>query len=489
MLNQMQYRRLCVKPKNFDRDLTRTIVPYKTKIVESISLIPRDERYRKIEDAGLNLFNLKSNDVYIDLLTDSGTGSISNQQLANMMVGDESYAGSRSFHRMVESFQDVTGLPYVIPAHQGRGAEQVLNSIIINDNQIVLGNTHFDTTKAHIEFSGGRCLDCTIEDGKRSQGPHPFKGNIDLRILKRSIVEHGAKNIAYILINVTCNSGGGQPVSMENIKAVEKMARQYSIPLFFDAARFAENAYFIKQREEGYENKSIREIVKEMFSYVDGCTMSAKKDGIVPMGGLIAVRDEGLYDELKTPTILFEGFYTYGGMSGMMMEALAQGVQEVIEEHYLRHRIGQASQLWKWFMEVDIPLVEPIGGHAVFVDGRRFYPEIPEDQFPAQLLCVELYKEGGVRAVEIGANLIGRDPDTGENIRPALDLCRLAIPRRTYTKEHMEYLVDVIKCVRDEQKERTTGLTFLKETPGIRHFTSTFKPSHEIEKRKRVGNY
>ena len=458
-----------------NRDQQRHVVPFKAKVIESIQLIPYEERLRKIGEAGNNLFDLNSEDVYIDLLTDSGTGCMSNKQLGYMMMGDESYAGSRSFRRLVAQFQETTGLPYVLPSHQGRGAEQVLNSVMVKKHQVVPGNSHFDTTKAHIEFSGGRCIDCTIDAGKSSSELHPFKGNIDLDRLQKAVDDYGPKQISYILITVTCNSGGGQPVSMENIRAVSEMGHAKGISVFFDAARFAENAYFIKLREEGYADKSVPDIVKEMYTHVDGCTMSSKKDAIVPMGGLIAVRDQGLYEALKTPTILFEGFYTYGGMSGMIMEALAQGLEEVLDEDYLEHRIGQAASLGKWLEEAGVPTVQPVGGHAVFLDGRRFFPNVPEDQFPAQLLTVELYKEGGVRGVEIGSNLIGRDPDTGENIRPALDLCRLALPRRVYNQEHMEYIVDVAKTLRDEEGERTTGLAFEKEAAGIRHFASKFR--------------
>lgn len=457
-----------------DRDLTRHTVPYKAKVVESIRLIPREERSRKIEAAGRNLFQLDSEDVYIDLLTDSGTGCLSSKQLGHMMMGDESYAGSRSFRRLAERFQELTGHPYVLPSHQGRGAEHVLNSVLVKRHAVVPGNSHFDTTKAHIEFAGGRCVDCTIDEAKTSRGWHPFKGNISLDKLRDTIDHFGPKQIAYVLITVTCNSGGGQPVSMENIRAVSDLARSLGIRVFFDAARFAENAFFIKDREAGYADKSVRAIVREMFSYVDGCTMSAKKDAIVPMGGLISVRDQGLYEALKTPTILFEGFFTYGGMSGMLMEGLAQGLDEVVEESYLRHRVGQARSLGEWLVQCGVPIVEPVGGHAVFVDGRLFFPNVPDDQFPAQLLCVELYKEGGVRTVEIGSNLIGRDPDTGENIRPALDLCRFALPRRVYNQEHMEYLVDVVKTVLETEGQRNTGLMFDREAPGIRHFGSTF---------------
>ncbi|MDF1562391.1 MAG: tryptophanase [Deltaproteobacteria bacterium] len=450
-------------------------IPFRAKVVEPIRLLPREERSQKIEAAGLNLFNLKAEDVYVDLLTDSGTGAISAAQLSAMMLGDESYAGSRSFLKMQESFTELTGVPYLIPSHQGRGAEKVLNSVLIQKNAIVPGNSHFDTTKAHIEFAGGRCVDCTIAASKDSQAQHPFKGNLDLSLLEQTIEKYGARHVAYVLITVTCNSGGGQPVSMENIRAVSELAHGRSIPVFFDAARFAENAYFIKEREEGYADKSVKAIVAEMFSHVDGCTMSSKKDAIVPMGGLIGVRDQGLYERLKTPTILFEGFFTYGGMSGLAMEGLAQGLREVVEEDYLAHRIGQVRQLGQWLVEAGIPIVEPVGGHAVFIDGRLLFPQVPEDQFPAQLLCVEMYREGGVRPVEVGSNLIGRDPDTGENIRPALDLCRLAIPRRVYFKEHLEHVVETAKRVAELHHGRDRGLVFLEEAPGIRHFASTFK--------------
>ncbi|MBW2732122.1 MAG: tryptophanase [Deltaproteobacteria bacterium] len=458
-----------------DRDLERRVVPFRAKVVEPIRLLPRVERQEAMVAAGLNMFNLKAEDVYIDLLTDSGTGAMSTRQMSAMMSGDESYAGSRSYRHMAETFQELTGLPYLIPSHQGRGAERVLNSVLITRDAVVPGNSHFDTTKAHIEVAGGRCVDCTIDAGMDTQAEHPFKGNVDLAKLEECFECYGAKQMAYVLITVTCNSGGGQPVSMENIRTVSQFAKDRGVTVFFDAARFAENAYFIKQREEGYADKSVREIVWEMFSHVDGCTMSSKKDAIVPMGGLIAMRDEGLYEALKTPTILYEGFYTYGGMSGMVMEALAQGLRDVVEEDYLCHRIGQAALLGQWLEEADVPVVKPVGGHAVFIDGRMFYPEVPEDEFPAQLVCVELYREGGVRPVEVGANLIGRDPDTGENIRPTLDLCRLAIPRRVYAGEHFEYVVDVARAVRQEQKARRRGLTFAKEADGIRHFSSTFR--------------
>lgn len=458
-----------------DRAAMRTVVPFRSKVVEPIKLLCRESREQAIRKAGLNLFGLSADDVYIDLLTDSGTGAMSVGQMSALMMGDESYAGARSFDRLVRSFSELTSIPYLVPCHQGRAAERVLDSVLVKPNTVVPGNTHFDTTKAQIEYAGGRCIDCTIKEASEAQLQYPFKGNVDLQKLEQAIEKYGKDNVAYVLITVTCNSGGGQPVSMQNIREVSDLVKKYGIKVFFDAARFAENAYFIQLREPGYENKPIRDIVKEMFSYVDGCTMSSKKDGIVPMGGFIAVRDQGLYEQLKIPTILFEGFYTYGGMSGMIMEALATGLQDVVQEDYLRYRIEQVTTFGKWLIELGVPIVQPVGGHAVFIDGRGFYPNVPESQFPAQLLCVELYREGGVRTVEVGANLIGRNPDTGENIRPALDLCRLCVPRRVYSKEHFEYVVDVVDTVREQQKQRTKGLAFDEEKGIIRHFTSTFK--------------
>jgi len=455
--------------------VNKNLIPYKIKSIEPINLLPREEREKIIQEAGLNVFRLRSDQVYIDLLTDSGTGAMSAKQWSKVMVGDESYAGSTSFFKLEETIQELTGLPYIIPVHQGRAAEQVLDHVMIKPGMIVPGNTHFDTTKAHIEFRQGRAIDCTIEEGKNPTIDHPFKGNIDLELLKNIVITNGHDKIAYVLLTITCNSGGGQPVSMANIRETSKYCRAAELPLFFDAARFAENAYFIKEREEGYKNKTIKEIVKEMFSYVDGCTMSAKKDGIVPIGGFLAIRDEKLHEDLKPCDILFEGFNTYGGMSGMDMEAMAQGLREVVEESYLAYRIGQTKYLGTKLDEYGIPVVKPFGGHAVFIDGRRFYPNIPEGEFPAQMAVVEIYKTGGIRTVEIGSCLAGRNPDTGENNRPHLDLCRLAIPRRVYTLEHLDYVANIIKETHNITKDKTTGLEFDNESGVIRHFTSTFK--------------
>lgn len=454
----------------------RQIIPYRAKVIEPISLLSRQERERRIEECGNNLFRLKSEDVYIDLITDSGTGALSVHQLGRMMTGDEAYAGSRSFFEMEAQIRETMGYEHVIPVHQGRAGEKILDDVLVGPGTIVPGNTHFDTTKAHIEFAGGRAIDCTIKAGRFSEGNCPFKGNIDPLGLEQTISLHGAGKVAYILVTATCNSGGGQPVSMENLREVRRIADRHGLLVVLDAARFAENAYFIKTREAGYSDKSIRDIVREMCDLTDACVMSAKKDAMVPMGGFIAVRDDVLYERLKTPTILFEGFYTYGGMSGADMEAIAQGLREVTDEAYLSYRIGQVRRFGELLQRNGIPIVEPVGGHAVFIDARKFFPNVPEDEFPAQLLCVELYKEGGVRTVEIGSVLIGRNPDTGENIRPDLDLCRVTIPRRVYTGEHLEYVADVVSTVHEEKGTQLRhGLAFDIESPGIRHFGSTFR--------------
>ncbi len=452
------------------------MIPFRIKVVEPIRFLSLKEREQKIGDAGLNVFRLKSSDVTIDLLTDSGTSAMSNAQWAAMMIGDEAYAGSTSFFKLEKTVQELMGLPFVIPTHQGRAAEQLLDFTLVKPGQMVPGNTHFDTTKAHIEFRGGRCVDCTIKEGKTPEGEHPFKGNLDIQTLETCLKKEGSEKIAYVLITMTCNSNGGQPVSLENIAAVAALCKKFKVKLFLDAARFAENAYFIQQREKGFYEKSIGEIVQRMFSFADGCTMSAKKDGLVPIGGFLALRDKILFETMKPHDILFEGFYTYGGMSGMDMEAMAQGLKEVIQKDYLEHRVGQVAYLGRRLKKGGVPVVEPFGGHAIFIDGREFYKNVPKDQFPAQLACVEIYKEGGVRGVEVGACLAGRDPDTGKNIMPALDLCRLAIPRRVYTQEHFDYVAEIVLGAHEKGKGRKTGLKFDQETPqGIRHFTSTFK--------------
>jgi len=452
------------------------VPPYKIKMVEPIKLLPKEEREAVIKKVGYNPFLLESEEVFIDLLTDSGTGAMSQNQWSAMMKGDESYAGSRSFREMKEAIKDVMGFEYTLPTHQGRGAEHVLDTLLVSEGSIVPGNMHFDTTKAHIENKKGRAIDCTIDAIYDTSVYHPFKGNVDLHKLEDIINMHG-KDIAYILITATCNSGGGQPVSLANIKAVSELAKKNDLLLFIDAARFAENAHFIKEREfEG--KKSVKSIVDEMFENVDGCLMSAKKDAIVNTGGYIALKDEQMYKQLRPINTLFEGFPTYGGMSGRDMEALAVGLREGIEEDYLEHRIGQIIYLGEELDKRGVPVVKPFGGHAVYIDAKKFFPHIPQEEFPGHTLCVESYIEGGIRVVEIGTLLAGRDPDTGKNIHPPLELTRITIPRRVYTKDHLDYVIEVISKIY-ERRDSIKGLEFEYETPILRHFESTFKRLNE----------
>lgn len=448
--------------------------PYKIKVVEPIHLIPRDEREAAIRKAGLNQFLLRAEEVFIDLLTDSGTGAMSQDQWAGMMIGDESYAGSRNFFNLEKSVQDVLGYKYFVPTHQGRGAENVLFPLLIKPGQYVVGNYHFDTTKAHIELKGGRAVNLIHDRAYDTSIEHPFKGDIDLEKLESFITEQGKEQIAFVLMTVTCNSVGGQPVSMENLRSAYQIAKKYDLPVFIDAARFSENAYFIKQRESGYQDKTIAEIVLETFSYSDGCTMSAKKDGLVNMGGMIGIKDdEELFGQVRQAVVPIEGFPTYGGLSGRDMEALARGLREVVDEAYLASRIDQVQYLGARLKEVGVPIQEPVGGHAVFIDAKKFLPHIPQHHYPAQALCVELYLESGVRAVEVGTLLAGRDPETGEEILPELDLLRLTIPRRVYTYNHMDWIAEGLKKI-TERKDQIRGLKMVYEPEILRHFTARF---------------
>lgn len=450
---------------------------YKIKMVESIHRSTRNEREQWIREARYNLFNLKSNQVFIDLLTDSGTGAMSDRQWAEMMLGDESYAGASSYFKLREAIQTILGFEYFLPTHQGRAAENVLFSVLIREGNLIPGNSHFDTTKGHIEFRKAEPIDCTIDQAFDTRADHPFKGNIDLKKLEDVLSGKPADKIPFIIVTVTCNSSGGQPVSMENLREVRKLADRYGKLVIFDAARFAENAYFIKIREQGYATKSIREIVLEMFSYADGMTMSSKKDAIVNMGGFIAMRDEDLFKKASVFNILFEGYITYGGMSGRDMNALAMGLYEGTEFDYLETRIGQVAYLGKRLTEYGIPTQVPFGGHAIFVDAKRFLPLVAPEEYIAQTLALELYLETGVRGVEIGTLLADRDPVTRENRYPELEFLRLAIPRRVYTNNHMEVVAAGLKNVWDRRDSIRRGYRIKSEAPILRHFTVELEPA------------
>lgn len=449
--------------------------PYKVKMVESIKRSTKKQRQKWIKKANYNLFNLSSDKVFIDLLTDSGTGAMSDKQWSAMMSGDESYAGSTSFLQLKKTVKKITGYKYFLPTHQGRAAENVLFSVLVKEGDLVPGNSHFDTTKGHIEFRKATAVDCTIDEAFNTTIYHPFKGNIDINKLKKVFDNNPKNKIPFVVLTITCNSSGGQPVSMENIKAVSKLCESYDIPLIFDSARFAENAYFIKTREKGYEDKSIKKIAKEIFSYGDGMTMSAKKDGLVNMGGFIALKDEEVYKQATVYNIMYEGFITYGGMNGRDMAALAVGLDEATEFDYLESRIEQVAFLGRTLTEYGVPVLQPIGGHAVFLDANKFVPTIPREEYRAQALAIELYVIGGIRGVEIGTVLADRDPFTRKNRYPELELVRLAIPRRTYSLNHMKYIAAVLKNVYDSRNEAKSGYTIIDEAPIMRHFTVKFK--------------
>jgi len=445
--------------------------PFKIKMVESINKSTIEEREQWIKDASFNLFNLKSEQVFIDFLTDSGTGAMSDRQWSAMMLGDESYAGASSYYNLKKAINEITGFSYFLPVHQGRAAENVLFSVLVKEGDLVPGNSHFDTTKGHIEFRKAEAVDCTADIASDTSAIHPFKGNVDLDKLENVLRSNVKEKISLIIVTITNNTVGGQPVSMENLKGVRKLADKYGVLFFIDSARFAENAWFIKTREEGYAEKTIKEIAGEMFSYADGMTMSSKKDAIVNIGGFIGFRDEELFHKASVYNIIYEGFLTYGGMSGRDMNALAQGLYEGTDPEYLRSRIGQIEYLGTRMKEYGIPVLEPFGGHAVFIDAGKFLPQIPMEEFPAQVLAVELYIEGGIRGAEIGTLMADRDPITRENRFPSREFVRLAVPRRVYTNSHMDYVAAVVKNVFDRKAGIKKGFRIKKEAPIMRHFT------------------
>lgn len=444
---------------------------YRIKMVETIKRSTREEREQWIKEAKYNLFALKSDHVFIDLLTDSGTGAMSDEQWSAMMLGDESYAGSRSYYNMKNAIKEILGFDYFLPSHQGRAAENILYSTIIKDGDVLPGNSHFDTTKGHIEFRRATALDCTIDEATDTQVEIPFKGNIDIAKLEAALKKYPKEKVPAVVLTATNNTAGGQPVSMKNIRETAEVCRKYGVPMQIDSARFAENAYFIKMREEGYADKSIKEIVKEMFSYADIMTMSSKKDAIVNMGGFVAFKSEKLWKECKKFCIMNEGFVTYGGMSGRDMNALAVGLNEGTEFDYLETRIKQVEYLGSRLDEFGIPYQRPAGGHAIFVDAKRVLTHVPKEEFIAQTLAIELYLEAGIRGVEVGALLADRDPVTHENRYPKLELLRLAIPRRTYTNNHMDVIAVALKNVFDRRETITKGYKIVHEEPIMRHFT------------------
>jgi tryptophanase len=454
----------------------RTIIePFRIKSVEPIRLTTVEERERLLREAGYNLFNLHAADVLIDLLTDSGTGAMSAEQWAGIQRGDESYAGSASWFRFLESVQDLFPFKHVIPAHQGRAAEKILFGVVGGPGKAVPSNTHFDTTRANVEYTGAEAVDLVIEEGKHPSAIHPFKGNMDVDALDAFISERGPEHVPLVMVTVTNNSGGGQPVSLENLRAVRAVCDRYGLPLFLDACRFAENAWFIKQREAGQGDRSIRDIVREMASLADGMTMSAKKDAIVNIGGWLAMNDDAWAEQARALEILTEGFPTYGGLAGRDLDAIAQGLREVIDEDYLRYRIRSTAYLGEALVEAGVPCVQPIGGHAVYLDAAALLPHISPLEYPGQALAVALYREGGIRGCEIGTVMFGQHPDGSETPAP-MELVRLAIPRRVYTQSHVDYVIEVVRWVAERAAE-LSGYRIVEQPAQLRHFTARFEPT------------
>jgi len=455
----------------------RTIIePFKIKTIEPIKFTTREEREIILKKANYNPFFVHAEDVLIDLLTDSGTSAMSSKQWSGIMDGDESYAGARSFFRFEKVVKKLTGFKYIIPTHQGRAAEKILFTILGGTGKYFPNNTHFDTTRANIEFAGSQAVDFLLPIGRDTTAIADFKGNMDTVSLEQFIKEKGSENIPLVMMTVTNNAGGGQPVSMENIRKTKAIAHKYGIPFFLDACRFAENAYFIKMREKGYQQKSLSEIAREMFSYADGCTMSAKKDALVNTGGFLGLNDSKLNTPARNLLIVTEGFPTYGGLAGRDLEAIAQGLEEILDENYMTYRIRSVEYLGDKLLKAGVPILQPPGGHAIYIDAKRFVPHIPPHQYPGQAIVSELYRVGGIRTVEIGSVMFGKtDKQTGKFIPPQLELVRLAIPRRVYTQSHIDY---VIECVIEvyEKRSEMRGFEITYEAPLLRHFTAQFKP-------------
>jgi len=454
----------------------KTIIePFRIKAVEPIRMTSHEERLQKLKQAHYNPFLLHADDVLIDLLTDSGTSAMSSEQWAAMLRGDESYAGSQSFFRFEKTVQEITGLPIVIPTHQGRAAERILFSLLGGTGKVIPSNTHFDTTRANIEATGAEALDLVIAEGRDPQSMHPFKGNMDIAALEQLVSERSG-DVPAIFCTITNNSGGGQPVSMENLKHISGIARTHDIPFFLDACRFAENAYFIKLREEGFADRPVSSIARRMFSLCDGATMSAKKDAFANIGGFLALSDDKLAQQARNLLILTEGFPTYGGLAGRDLEAIAVGLEEVLHEDYLEYRFASSRYLGEHISERGVPILQPPGGHAIYLDAARFCDHLTPAQFPGQALCCELFLEGGVRGVEIGSVMFGRhDPETGEEHPAAMELVRLALPRRVYTQSHIDYVVEVILEVFARRSE-IPGYQIVEQAPFLRHFTARFEP-------------
>jgi tyrosine phenol-lyase len=448
--------------------------PYKIKVVELLKITTRAERERAIAEAGYNTFLLRSKDVYIDLLTDSGTSAMSDYQWAGMMLGDEAYAGSENFYHLEATIQKYYGYRYIVPTHQGRGAENILSQILIKPGDYIPGNMYFTTTRLHQELAGGTFVDVIIDEAHDASSLHPFKGNVDLQKLTDLIKKVGAERIPYLCIAGTVNMAGGQPISMANLREVYQLAQQHRTRIILDATRAVENAYFIQQREEGYRDKSIATILLEFCSYTDGCTMSGKKDALVNIGGWLALNDPDIYEEARNRVVIYEGLHTYGGMAGRDMEAMARGIEESVQDDHIRARVGQVEYLGQKLIDWKVPIVEPIGGHAIYLDAKRFLPHIPQDQFPAQRLAAELYVEAGIRAMERGIVSAGRNKETGEHYYPNLELLRLTIPRRVYTQAHMDLTAEAVEEVY-LNRDRLRGLKMVYEPKYLRFFQAKFE--------------